>query len=210
MSFCTSNTKRYLTTALLIMTMLSCLSTALAGASDVITIGLSLGLSGKYERSSTVQRNGFRLWETKVNEKGGILGRKVRLHLHDDKSDPLVARQLYKNMIEEQKVDFIFAPFSSAITEAILPIAEKNGYPVIASGASADRLWQQGYTNIFGLFTPASKIAVSFLEMAAMKKIKTSKGWYKVFFLIFTRVIPPDLVQISIGSFPFRLFLNRH
>ncbi len=120
-----------------------------------------------------LQRNGFKLWESSVNRRGGLLGRPVKLEIHNDQSDPVIARKLYQQMADSQNFNFMFAPFSSEISEAILPITEEHGYNLLASGASADRLWQKGYKHIFGLFTPASKIAVSFLEMATINNLKT-------------------------------------
>ncbi|MBI5027096.1 MAG: amino acid ABC transporter substrate-binding protein [Nitrospirae bacterium] len=134
-------------------------------AAEPIKIGLTLGLTGKYSEMSDVQMKGFRLWEKDVNSKGGILGRKVELILYDDKSDPQTAKSLYEHLILKDKVDLVFGPYSSEITEAILPVTEKYGHPVLVSGASADRLWQKGYKYVFGIYTPASKYTVGFLEL---------------------------------------------
>ena len=137
----------------------------------LIRIGVSLGLTGKYSEMSDMQMKGFRLWEKEVNSRGGILGKKVEFIIHDDKSDPQTAKFLYEDLILSNKVDIVFGPYSSEITEAILPITEKYGYPVLASGASADRLWQKGYKYIFGVYTPASKYTVGLLELLVMNGI---------------------------------------
>ncbi|MFN3396374.1 MAG: ABC transporter substrate-binding protein [Thermodesulfovibrionales bacterium] len=118
-----------------------------------LRIGLTLGLTGKYAEMSEMQKKGFELWVSEVNKKGGLLGREIKLIIYDDKSDPTVAKGLYEAMIDNEGVDLIFAPYSSEITEAVAPIAERHGYPMIVSGASADRIWQRGYRYIFGLYT---------------------------------------------------------
>ncbi len=135
------------------------------GSPETLKIGLSLGITGKYSSMSIQQRNGFLVWQEMVNRKDGILGRKVELIIEDDKSDPEEAKRIYKRLINEIKVDFLFAPYSSEITEAILPVVAESNYPLIVSGASADRLWEKGYRNIFGLYTPASRYAIGFLEI---------------------------------------------
>jgi branched-chain amino acid transport system substrate-binding protein len=71
----------------------------------------------------------------------------------------------------KDKVDLLFGPYSSEITEAILSVTESHGYPVLASGAAADRLWQKGYKNVFGVYTPASKYTIGFLEMLVMSNL---------------------------------------
>lgn len=137
-------------------------------AAESIRIGLTLGITGKYSEMSDMQMKGFRLWEKEVNNRGGILGKKVEFIIHDDKSDTQTAKSLYEHLILNDKVDLVFGPYSSEITEAILPITEKHGYPLLSSGASADRLWQMGYKYIFGVYTPASKYTVGLLELLVM------------------------------------------
>jgi branched-chain amino acid transport system substrate-binding protein len=133
----------------------------------------SLGLTGKYRDIADMQYKGFMLWEEEVNKKGGLLGKKVKVLIHDDRSDPETAKRLYESIIVEEKADLLFAPYSSEITEAVAPVVERYGYPVITSGASSDRLWQKGYKNIFGLYSPASSYATGFLELLVLKGLKT-------------------------------------
>ncbi len=140
-------------------------------AEEPIRIGGTLGLTGKYALFSDMQLKGFRLWEEDVNRRGGILGRPVKVIILDDKSDAKRSVYLYTKLIEEDKVDFLFAPFSSEITGQILPVTERHKYPMLISGASADRLWSQGYEYIFGLFMPAGKLTVGFLELLLMNGV---------------------------------------
>ncbi len=152
--------------------LLLSLSSRSVGADGPLRIGLTLGLTGKYSRLADLQLKGFELWREDVNSRGGILGREVELVVYDDKSDPETARKLYRELILTSRVDLLFAPYSSEITKAILPITEKYGFPLILSGASADSLWQQGYKYVFGIYTPASKYVVGFLEMLLMNDIR--------------------------------------
>lgn len=132
---------------------------------EPVRVGLSLGLTGKYAPLAKMQAQAYRLWETHTNDGGGLLGRPVQLVIHDDESDAALARQLYERMIREEKMDLLFPPYSSDLTEAIAPIAEKNGYPLLAAGASADSIWMHGYRYIFGVYSPASMYTLGFVEM---------------------------------------------
>ena len=154
--------KRRMGCAVFLLLFLTVLPTS---AAESIRIGLTLGLTGKYSEMSDMQMKGFKLWEKEVNSRGGILGRKVEFIIHDDKSDPQTAKFLYEDLILSNKVDLVLGPYSSGITEAILPVTEKYGYPVLASGASADSLWQKGYKYVFGIYAPASKYTLGFLEL---------------------------------------------
>jgi len=86
----------------------------------------------------------------------------------DDESDPEKAVELYDQLIHRDEVDFLFAPFSSVITEDILPLVTRHGYPLLISGASADSLWEHNYPGMFGLFLPASRMTTGFLELLVM------------------------------------------
>ena len=151
---------------LFVSTLLLSLCCALtASASEPIRIGISLGLTGRHAAISGLHAKSFRLWEQDINKRGGIIGRPVKLSITDNRSDPARARMDVERMINEERVDLIFPPYSSELTEAILPVTEKAGFPIIASGASGDRLWDRNYKGFFGLYSLASKHVTGFLEM---------------------------------------------
>lgn len=136
-----------------------------AHAVEPVKIGVSLSLTGKYAELGTLKFNAYKLWQQDVNQKGGILGKPVKLIVLDDQSEPNVAKALYERLIVEEKVDLVLGPYSSAVTSAVLPVTEKYGYPLLASGGAADEIWQQGYKHVFGVYIPASKYTVGFLEL---------------------------------------------
>ncbi len=137
-------------------------------AADPIRIGVSLGLTGTYSGPAKMQERGYRLWEQDIKRRGGILGRPVKIVIQDDKSDKGEAKKIYRGLITRQWVDLVFGPYSSEITVAVAPILEELGYPTLLPGAAADRIWEQGYKNVFGLFIPASKYALEMLRLAVL------------------------------------------
>jgi branched-chain amino acid transport system substrate-binding protein len=138
-------------------------------AGDTITFGVSVSLTGKFAQMGRMQKKAYLLWEENTNHNGGLLNKKVKMIIENDNSDKDTARKIYERLIEKDHVDFVLGPYSSGLTDAIMPVAEKNGYPVLAGGAGADTLWHKGYRYIFGIFIPASRYTVGFLEMIAMK-----------------------------------------
>jgi len=134
-------------------------------AEEPIRVGVSLGLTGQFAVMPDALHKGFTLWQRHVERSGGILKRPVRVIVRDDQSDPGRAQTLYADLIEKEKVDFPFAPYSSLITEAVLPVAEKHGVPTLIAGAAADRLWEKGLRNAIGVYTPASRFTFGFLEL---------------------------------------------
>lgn len=144
---------------------------AAAAAPEPVRIGVSLGLTGRFAEFAAMKEKGFRLWEEGVNARGGLLGRPVRLEVRDDGSDAARARAIYDALTGSERFDFVFAPFSSEHTAAVAPLTAGRGYPLIVSGASADSLWQDGGRQLYGIFTPASKLSLSFLEMLMMHDV---------------------------------------
>jgi branched-chain amino acid transport system substrate-binding protein len=161
----------YLRRMAILAFVLALLGSTPVAAAQPIKIGVSLGLSGRFEEMSTALKNGFELWERNVNEENGILGRPVKLIVKNDQGDPERAVSIYRELITETHVDFLFAPYSSLITAAVLPIAEEYGMPLLIAGAAADSLWEQGYRNAIGIYTPASKFAVGFLELLVLNDL---------------------------------------
>ena len=140
-------------------------------AEKTLTIGASLGLTGRFAVMADALNNGFKLWERDVNARNGILGRTVEVIIRDDQSDPERAIAIYRDLIVKENVDFLFAPYSSLITKAVLPIAERHDIPILIAGAAADRLWEQGYRNAIGVYTPASKFTLGFMELLVLNDL---------------------------------------
>lgn len=138
-----------------------------------LRIGLSLGLTGAYAHDSEMQLLAYRLWADGLNAGGGLLGRSVELVVHDDRSDPARARELYETLITRTKADLLLAPFSSPITFAVAPVTERHGYPLIAAGAASDDIWKKGYRYIFATIPPASRQTIGFLVLLAEARIDT-------------------------------------
>lgn len=134
-------------------------------AAEIVNIGVSLGLTGKYAQLGDMNEKAYRLWEQDVNRRGGLLGRQVRLSIVDDQSNPVRAREIYVDLIEKRKVDLVLGPYSSEITEAVVKVTEQHRYPLLASGASADTLWQRGHQYLFGVYITSSKYSVGMLEL---------------------------------------------
>ncbi len=56
-------------------------------AQPPIRIGASLSLTGKYALQGGYAREGYLLYQKRVNQKGGVLGRSVEFVIYDDGSD---------------------------------------------------------------------------------------------------------------------------
>lgn len=105
------------------------------GADDgPIVIGATLGLTGIYSGPSAGYVLAYDYWVEEVNAGGGIDGRQVELVLYDDESNPTVAQQLYQRLINEDGVDLLLAPYTTAVGGAVVPIAERAGMLMVNAG----------------------------------------------------------------------------
>src|SRR5262245_41815292 len=95
-------------------------------AQQPIRIGASISITGRDAIQGGYVRDGYRLCEKHVNEKGGVLGRPMQLIIHDDGSDATTAVRLYETLITEDKVDAVVGPYGSPITEAVADVTEKH------------------------------------------------------------------------------------
>lgn len=136
-----------------------------AFSAEVLQLAGTISLTGKYAELGTMNEKAYRLWERDVNRKGGLLGRQVKLTLLDDKSDPELAKELYQGLIVKDMVDLVLGPYSSEITDAVSNVTEQYRYPLLASGASADAIWERDRKYLFGVYVTSSKYTIGFLEL---------------------------------------------
>jgi branched-chain amino acid transport system substrate-binding protein len=137
-----------------------------AYAAAPVKIGISLGLSGRYQAPSAMQKRAYELWRDEVNARGGLLGRKVELTIRDDRGEASVAAAIYREFVGRKSIDHVIGPYSSELTAAVAPIVDAAGYPMLAAGAAADEIWARGYRNVLGMWTPASRYSQGMLRLA--------------------------------------------
>ena len=137
-----------------------------------IKIGVTTSLTGSLANFGVLQRNGMKMWADDINDRGALLGRPIELVLYDDGSDASKVPALYEKLITQDKVDFLISPYSSNLTLAAAPVAEKYGVPMVSVASSTD-IWKHGYQYTFGLYTPASENMDPVLDLAKQHQLKT-------------------------------------
>lgn len=132
-----------------------------------IRIGATVSLEGKFVEPSGSIRDGFKLWEKQVNERGGLLGRPVELVLYDDKSSAELVRELYTKLIVQDKVDLVLSPYGTPLTLAAAEVTTRHGYAMLACGAAGDEIWSGKFQNVFGMYSPARRYFIGLLDIMA-------------------------------------------
>src|SRR5881296_1308780 len=90
-----------------------------AQSKDPIRIGFPLPLTGPFGALAADQQRGAQLGADELNAKGGILGRKVEVLFRDDQLKPAVGAQRTKELIENEKVQFIVGGLAAHVQMAI-------------------------------------------------------------------------------------------
>jgi branched-chain amino acid transport system substrate-binding protein len=80
---------------------------------------------------------------------------------------------LYRQLIEQDKVDLLIGPYSSPTTLAASTVAEQYNFPMVATAASAEQIWKRGYKNIFGVDVPAGAYMLIAIDVAQQQGAKT-------------------------------------
>jgi branched-chain amino acid transport system substrate-binding protein len=132
-----------------------------------IRIGATISLEGKYREPSLMVRNGLELWAKQVNERGGLLGRPVKLILYDDQSKPELVRELYEKLIKKDKVDLVFSPYGADLTMVASEVTERHQFVMMGAAVAAEAVFQRGYKYILGVYAPAGRYLIGFLDLMA-------------------------------------------
>lgn len=103
---------------------------------DVIKIGYVGALSGDTAVWGQAGLNGMKLAAKEINEKGGILGKKVEIVGMDGKGNPVDSVNALKRLIDEEKVIAVVGTNFSSCNIAMAPIADSKKIPLIATAAS--------------------------------------------------------------------------
>ena len=138
-----------------------------------IRIGATVSLSGKYQEPSLMVRDAMKLWERQVNAQGGLLGRPVQLVLYDDQSRTERVRELYRQLLDKDKVDLVLSPYGTELTLAASEVSEQHRFAMLAVSASGEAIWQRGYKYVFGIHAPAGRYLISFLDVLARRGLES-------------------------------------
>ena len=69
----------------------------------------------------------LRMWVDDVNQKGGLLNRKVELIAYDDQTNPANVPGIYTKLLDVDKVDLLIAPYGTVPTAPIMPLVKQRG-----------------------------------------------------------------------------------
>jgi len=142
-----------------------------------IVIGHPACLSGKYAKAGEQAVGGINACIDWVNNVYGgvkLKGKRVPLQYiyYDCESKKEAVNSLIARLINVEKVNVIFAPYSSGLTLRGAPIAESHRVLYMDHGGANNKIFRQGFKYIVQTIGPASRYHEGTLDM--IKKIDPS------------------------------------
>lgn len=133
-----------------------------AFSADTLVIGHPACLSGKYAKAGEQAVNGIKAVVKWVNESyGGVkVGNKtmkLEYKYYDSESQKEQVGSLIERLITSDNVNVVFSAYSSGLTMAGAPVAEKYKMVYMDHGGASDNIFAQGWRYIVQTIGPARK-----------------------------------------------------
>lgn len=121
-----------------------------------VKIGYAIARTGPWSAGAQVtQEPNYIMWAEQVNAAGGLnvkgKKRKVELIGFDDRSEAETVVRTYEKLMTSDKVDLILPPWGTGANFAVMPLAQKHGYPMLSPTATGRRLLDMKNPYFFAL-----------------------------------------------------------
>ena len=141
-----------------------------ASAADKVVIGHPACLSGSYAKAGEQALGGIKAVIYWVNtNRGGINvgGKKfpIEYKYYDCESKKEAVTSLIERLITSDKVNVIFAPYSSGLTLRGAPVAESYKMLYMDHGGASNKIFQQGFRYIVQTIGPGTSYHMGTLDM---------------------------------------------
>lgn len=142
---------------ILLLLLLICMALVAFAADTPIVIGVPLPLSGKQMPDGRMMQDAFEMAKTTINAQGGINGRLLNLVYADDEGQAETGEKIVGELVRNAKVTMLVGGHTSGPTYAMAKTANRLGVPFLISTASADKITQKRWKNIYRLNPPVSE-----------------------------------------------------
>lgn len=134
-----------------------CMAPAAFAAESPIVIGVPLPLSGKQMADGKMMKDAFEMARETINGQGGIHGRPLHLVYADDEGKEETGEQIIRELVTTTKATMLVGGHTSGPTYAMAKVANLLNVPFLISTASADKITQKRWKNIYRLNPPVSE-----------------------------------------------------
>lgn len=149
--------------------------TAFAQDKEPIKIGFPVPLSGIYGDYAKDQINGAQLAIDQFNAKGGVLGRQIKLLVRDDLLDVQVNSKLAKELVENDKVDFLSGALGESTILSMNEASRQYKKIFIGINQSNDIFTGKNFNKYTFLESLTPYLSVTYLARFAKEKFKPKR-----------------------------------
>lgn len=111
---------------------------AFASSSKTIRLGVNLELSGAVAQYGQRTLEGLKMAVEEINQKGGVLGKKIELVIFDNKSDKTEALNIATRLATKENVLALLSPVTSGATKSASIAATRYRVPLVSATATDD------------------------------------------------------------------------
>lgn len=129
-------------------------------AKEPVKIGILLPLSGPMALNGIEHLRGYEVAKKLMEEKGGLLGGPIEF-IKGDAVDVKAAISECERLITVEGVKVIIGTYSSSLSLAATPIAERYGVVYFETTGSADEITERGLSHVFRIGQPASLVGIT-------------------------------------------------
>jgi branched-chain amino acid transport system substrate-binding protein len=130
------NRRAFLTTSAAAATTLAFPAIVRAQSKEPIRIGFPLPLTGPFAALAADMQRGAILAAEEVNARGGVMGRTIELLFRDDQLKPAIGAQRTKELIENERVQFVVGGLAAHVQMAINEQTKKSKVLFISTSQS--------------------------------------------------------------------------
>ena len=113
------------------------------GWTDNYKIGVNAPLTGPAAEVGQYIKNGALIAVDDINNKGGVLGRKIEVVFGDDEAKPEVGVSVYERFMTKDKVDAVIGGLNSSVNIAMQETAAKYDKIFITGGPVSEILTER-------------------------------------------------------------------
>ena len=143
-------------------------------SADTITLGQSTSLSGPLGDLGQEVLTGANVYFDALNARGGVNGRSIKLVTRDDAYDSKKTLENINAFIAEDAILALFGTFGTPNNEALIPVAQKAGLPVLTPYSGAPSIRSKSSSGVFNVrasYADEVERLVTHLTTVGIKKI---------------------------------------
>ncbi|MDR7314614.1 branched-chain amino acid ABC transporter substrate-binding protein [Brevibacillus nitrificans] len=147
-------------------------SSGASGGEDIL-VGVLLPVTGNNATDGKDMQNAIEMAIKKINDGGGVLGKKLKIEVADDGCDPQMATTA-ANKLVSQNVVAVVGGYCSGATLPSSGVFKNANIPMIVPAANSAKLPAQGYDTLFlinGLTPDQAQTAADYMAANQAKKV---------------------------------------